>query len=332
MAISVKANATLSDLAELDPVHGQRDSIIDIDSRPSVHWSQQVPVRSFDPQALNDSFELLEIDFEAEEKLLVCQHSDRENPCYTPALLAEISGLFDRLHRGLSATDRESFPFRYLVWKSRTPGIWNLGGDLAMFVRLIETGDVEGLRDYAYACIGAVYRNYAKSDLPYLTIAVVQGDALGGGFEAVLSNDIVIAEKQCQFGLPEIMFNMFPGMGAYSILSRRLGAADARAMISSGRLYSAEELHELGLIDMVVPTGAGDAGLRSFLDRNRRRHRGLLSISRVSRRCEAISQAELIDVADIWVENAMGVSSSDLRRMQRLIKAQMRRYADIVPG
>ena len=59
-------------------------------------------------------------------------------------------------------------------------------------------------------------------DLPILTVALIQGDAVGGGFEAMLTDDIVIAEQGAKFGLPEILFNLFPGMGGYSFLRRKV--------------------------------------------------------------------------------------------------------------
>jgi len=49
--------------------------------------------------------------------------------------------------------------------------------------------------------------------LPLTTISLAQGDALGGGFEAALSCSVIIAERRARFGFPEVMFNLFPGMG-----------------------------------------------------------------------------------------------------------------------
>ncbi len=86
---------------------------------------------------------------------------------------------------------------------------------------------------------------------------MVHGDALGGGFETVLSCDVVIAERGAKFGLPEVLFNLFPGMGAYSLLCRRLDGARAQKLMLSGRIYTAEELEEMGLVDLVVEPGEG---------------------------------------------------------------------------
>ena len=185
---------------------------------------------------------------------------------------------------------------------------------------MIRAGAAEELRSYAYACVDAVYQNLTKMELPLLTIALVQGDALGGGFESALTNDVIIAERGSQMGLPEVLFNMFPGMGAYSLLCRRLDGVRAQQMILSGRLYEAPELEELGLVDLVVDQGDGPAAVREYLERNRRRHSTLLALSRVGQRCQPVTYEELIDVTDVWVETALGLDEADLRRMEHLVR------------
>ena len=107
------------------------------------------------------------------------------------------------------------------------PGVFNLGGDLDLFKQLIEARDRAGLLRYGRACIDVLYRNYIGHDLPVTTISLVQGECLGGGFEAALSSDVIIAEKSARFGFPEILFNLFPGMGAYSFLDRQIGQRGA---------------------------------------------------------------------------------------------------------
>jgi DSF synthase len=222
-------------------------------------------------------------------------------------------------------------PVRAVVWGSTFPGIWNLGGDLELFTRLIRAHAAKELRSYAYACIDAVYQNLTKMGLPLLTIGLVQGDALGGGFEHALTNDVIIAERDSKLGLPEVLFNLFPGMGAYSLLCRRLDGVRAQQLILSGRVYEAQELEELGLVDLVVAQGEGPAAVREYLERNRRRHGTLLALSRVRQRCQPVSYEELIDVTDIWVETALGLDEADLRRMEHLVRAQSRRHARTQP-
>src|SRR3546814_2073117 len=81
---------------------------------------------------------------------------------------------------------------------------------------------------------------------------------LGGGFEALMTFDVVVAERQARFGLPEILFGLFPGMGAYSILARRIGHVHAERMILGGKVYSAEEMYDMGLVHVIAETGEGE--------------------------------------------------------------------------
>jgi len=329
MAISKTA------LAELRawPQHGP----VSRGERPIDHQRlAPAPAGAFELAQIGRDLHELEVRFEADTGQLWCAFRHRERPCFTESLLDEIHRFQGRLKHALAGAgwigalapppERDA-PVRALIWHSSIPEMWNLGGDLCLFTHLIRQGAREALRRYAYACIDTVYQNWTKFDLPFLTVALVQGDALGGGFEAVLTNDIVVAERQSKFGLPEILFNMFPGMGAYSLLCRRLDGTRAEQMITSGRLYEADELAELGLIDLVVEPGEGVAAVREHLARHARRHAVLGALSRVRRRCQPIDYQELIDVTELWVDTALALDEADLRRMERLASAQHKRFA-----
>ena len=324
MAICKEAIPRLARSAGVDPIRTDDDQVACLAS----FRRGQRNAGSFDPQDLQNEFDELTIRFEADQAALWCYVNHSERPCFTRRLLDQIRALQRRLRHGLApAALGESMPVRTIVWGSTFPGIWNLGGDLALFTRLIRTGAEEELRQYAYTCVEAVYDNLTKMDLPVLTIGLVQGDALGGGFEHALTNDLIIAERGSRMGLPEVLFGLFPGMGAYSLLCRRLDAVRAQKLIVSGRLYGADELEELGLVDLIVDPGEGPAAVREYLERNRQRHGTLLALSRVRQRCQPVTYEELIDVTDVWVETAVGLDEADLRRMEHLARAQLRRHA-----
>jgi DSF synthase len=287
------------------------------------------PRQPIDLEALDDHYAEINLRFEADSGILWCHQQHRQRPCFSTDLLKEVVDLQNRLQRAFAGVARRHMPLRYLVWASDTPGIYNLGGDLRLFTQLIRAGDGDRLLEYAKACVDICYLNSISLDLPILTVALIQGDALGGGFEAALSNDLLVAERGCQLGLPEVLFNMFPGMGAYSFLCRRLDGARAKEMILSGRLYTAEELHEMGLIDLLVPPGEGKAALREHLDRKAHQHGVHSALARVARRCQPVSYDELIDVTEVWVETALALTEADLRRMERLAAAQERRRARV---
>ena len=102
-------------------------------------------------------------------------------------------------------------------------GVFNLGGDLALFREAIARHDRETLVAYGRNCVDNLYPWSRNCDLPLTTISLVQGEALGGGFECALSASVLIAEESSRMGFPEILFNLFPGMGAYSFLTRKVG-------------------------------------------------------------------------------------------------------------
>ena len=147
-----------------------------------------------------------------------------------------------------------------------------------------------------------LHHNYIGHGLPITTISLVQGECLGGGFEAALSSDIVVAERHARFGFPEILFNLFPGMGAYSFLDRRVGRRVTEELLSTGKIYSADDMLALGVIDCVVDTGQGEAEVAALIKRNSRSRNGLVGIAGARRRVNGITYQELMDVVHLWVD------------------------------
>lgn len=251
-------------------------------------------------------------------------------PSFTRELLRDIAEMQHGIRRLFADRAGEAEkPVNYYVLGSHAPGIYNLGGDLAHFAERIRAQDRSSLRRYGHVCVDAVYNNAVAFDTPVVTIALVQGDALGGGFECALAFDVIVAERSAKFGLPEILFNLFPGMGAYSFLSRRIGAVKAEQMIMSGRLYTAEELHGMGIVDVLAEDGQGEEAVHDYIAKNSRKHNAHRAIFQARRRVNPVTLDELRDVVDIWVEAALNLTEMDLKKMLRLTAAQERRVASV---
>jgi DSF synthase len=276
----------------------------------------------------SNAYETLDIDLDTERQVFWCRLKPLGRPCFSPELLRDVAAMQRSIGSLAQAGPRGADPaIRYFVCASAIPGIFNLGGDLGLFRQMIAAGNLDGLRHYGKAAVEAIHRSHVACDLPMVTIALVQGDALGGGFECALAHDLIVAERSAKFGLPEVLFNLFPGMGAYSFLSRRLGRVEAERMIMSGRIYTAEELHAVGLVDVVAPDGQGEDALLDYIDRNSRWHNAHSATYRARRRVDPVTLAELQDVVEVWAEAAMRLTDQDLRRMSRLTAAQDRRLA-----
>ncbi|HLI22512.1 MAG TPA: crotonase/enoyl-CoA hydratase family protein [Stellaceae bacterium] len=272
-------------------------------------------------------FAEFDLDYDPAEKVLFCYFDFAGKPCFTQAVLREAQEV-QRMVRGLfgDRADAEP-PLRYLVLGSRQPGVWNLGGDLALFATLIRDRDRASLRRYAHACCEIGYTNATGLgfDLPVISVALVQGDALGGGFEAALSSNLIVAERSAKFGLPEILFNLFPGMGAYTFLTRRVAPGVAERIIMSGELYSAEQLHAMGAVDVLAPDGQAVAAFYDFIGRGGKRYAALRALYRARRIVNTVTLEEMTRIADLWVEAALKLDESGLKRMLRLVAAQERR-------
>ena len=213
---------------------------------------------------------------------------------------------------------------KYLVLGSRFPGVYSLGGDLRLFAGFISAGDRDGLVRYGRDCVSILHNNLRRLELPVVTVALVQGDALGGGFEAALSFNVIVAEKGVKFGLPEIGFGLFPGMGAHSLLSRKVGLARAEEMMLTNRLYTAEEMHEMGLVHVLAERGAGEEAVRAYIAKNGRRQVGHRGIYHASSLANPVTLEELNAIVEVWADTALCLSDADLKFMRRLSEAQVR--------
>lgn len=268
------------------------------------------------------------LDFERRTYWAAMRPSTR--PIFSMGLLQDMLCMQESVREIINeGRDRPRQPIEYVVFGSSTPGIYNLGGDLAHFAERIRAGDRASMQAYAYACIDVIYGNAAAFHAPVVTIALVQGDALGGGLECALSFDLIVAEKSAKMGLPEVLFNLMPGMGAYSFLSRKIGIAAAEKLILSGKVYTAEELYQMGVVDILTEDGEGEIAVRSYIERNSRKHNAHTAMYRARRRVNPVTYEELRDIVDIWVEAALRLTEPDLRKMIRLTSAQDRRLAAV---
>jgi DSF synthase len=245
----------------------------------------------------------------------------RGRPSYNLDFLED----FHAWQRGIvAAFENRPHDLRFLLLGSRTPGVFNLGGDLDHFSAKIRARDRQALVEYGESCVRILHRNMNCLGLPMITIGLAQGDALGGGFESLLSFNVIIAERDAKFGFPENIFGLFPGMGAYSLVARRVGAAFAEEMMLSGRIYTAQEMKDAGLIHVLAEPGQGIAEARDFIQRCKRRHIGSRSVYQVGREVNPIPLAELNRIVQVWADACMQLRERDLKVMQRLVSAQDR--------
>ncbi|MTI63413.1 crotonase/enoyl-CoA hydratase family protein [Methylophaga sp.] len=246
-------------------------------------------------------------------------------PCFTPTLLNELTDYLSSVKKEMAGTNNQKYD--YLVVGSKVDGVFNLGGDLDLFMQLIEQRNRQALFSYAMHCVDILYDNMFHFGSDLTTVSLIQGDALGGGFEASLSSNIIIAERGVKMGLPEVLFNLFPGMGAYSLLSRKVGSRQAEEMILSGKLYTAEEMYEMGAVDILAEKGEGELALYRYISKAQKSPNTYKAMSRVKDICNPVSYEELSAIAGVWADAALELTSKDIKMMSRLVSRQSAKQA-----
>ena len=93
-------------------------------------------------------------------------------------------------------------------------------------------------------------------DLDRPVIAAVNGFALGGGTEIALACDFIYASENAKFGFPEVTLGIFPGFGGTQRLPRLIGKGNAKELILTGKMISAQEAFQMGIVNRVFPLGS----------------------------------------------------------------------------
>jgi len=237
----------------------------------------------------------------------------------TRSLLSRFRSVQSRLVKDYS----NNIPINYHVLSSDIPDIFSLGGDLEYFCSCARNDDREGLKKYARDSVNFVYSMATNYHLPITTIALVKGAAMGGGFEAALSANYLIAEEQAIFSFPETRFGLFPGMGAYTLLRQRVPAHIAEEIIYSSHEYTAKELHDMNVVDQLCKTGQGYKTTLQFIHERQHKHQGIHAMRQMVQQYSKIDKQELYAIVDHWVESVMALDDKQLRLIDVLSQTSL---------
>jgi enoyl-CoA hydratase/carnithine racemase len=131
-----------------------------------------------------------------------------------------------------------------VVWGGEK--VFAAGADVKMMVDM-SPADVKPMIESLQGVFNLV------EDIPTVTIAAINGYALGGGCELAMCADLRYAAEDARIGQPEILLGIIPGAGGTQRLPRLVGPARAKDLIYSGRHVKAEEAKQMGLVDRVLP-------------------------------------------------------------------------------
>jgi enoyl-CoA hydratase len=150
---------------------------------------------------------------------------------------------FDDLEAAIAQV-QEASP-RALIFRAEGDVV-SAGADVRVFDGLDAAG-ADALTARLMAC------SHAVEDLPFPTIAVAHGLCLTAALELSLACDLLWAGEGVHFGLVEAVVGITPLMGGTQRIAERAGAARAREFVMTGGLFTAETLHDWGVVNRVLP-------------------------------------------------------------------------------
>lgn len=159
--------------------------------------------------------------------------------------------IIDGLHAALDAADARG-DVAVLVITSARPGFFAAGAD----IKAMRDMDADAFTAYGDRLRSALDRIAAADRL---SIAAIEGLALGGGLELALACTLRVAGRDAQLGLPEVKLGLIPGAGGTQRLPRVVGRGRALDLMLTGRAVGAEEAAAMGLVDRLVDTGDAEA-------------------------------------------------------------------------
>jgi enoyl-CoA hydratase/carnithine racemase len=163
--------------------------------------------------------------------------------------------LIDGLHTGLDAAD--ALPAKVIVVSSALPGFFAAGAD----IKHMSSIDAASFGEYGDALRGALEH---LATHPAVSVAAVDGLALGGGLELAMACTMRVAGASAQLGLPEVKIGLVPGGGGTQRLPRLVGRGRALDIMLTGRQVDAEEALRIGLVDRLVPAGTALTAAREL--------------------------------------------------------------------
>ena len=191
----------------------------------------------------------------------------------------------DELHTVIHQIKHQSDIDALVVTGAR--GTFVAGADVKELLKIGEVGDTASALTPPHAA-QAAFAAIENLDMP--VIAAINGPALGGGNELLLSCAYVVAADQATFGQPEVNLNLLPGYGGTQRLTRKLqnrqgdeGVANALGIMLRGRPIDSDWAQRIGLVDEVVPVGS-ESALNRAMSRLREHFSGNSQISSVLNR------------------------------------------------
>ncbi len=201
------------------------------------------------PDANDD---LVQIDATADGVVFVTINRPRKKNAFDAATIAALHEAFETLH----GADRVR-----VVFIRGAAGTFSAGADLNWMRDAAGWSEADNRTD----AMGLARMLKALHDVPALTVAIVEGSAMGGGAGIVAACDMAVAVAGTRFAFSEVKLGLIPATIAPYVVEA-VGARRARQLFLTGNIFDADYAAHAGLIDMVLPEGSVDQFIEMLSD------------------------------------------------------------------
>ena len=269
-----------------------------------------------------DAFDGIDVWYALASATAVVSFETDEVPSCTLRVVRALHAAYD----AIAAAKERGVAIEQMILTSHVDGIFNMGGDLGLMASAARARDDAALQEYGRLTASLVHRTWNGLGVGITTIAAVDGDAFGGGCEAALSANVVIATARSRFAFPEVRFGLYPAMGATSLVGRRVSPAFATEWIISGRTLDARDAERSGVVDRVVFEKPEQCALR-LLRSHAASQRKLREVARLRRLQADFSSEEAERIVLQWAATVAAMPQRKLTQLERIVRAQKARMA-----
>lgn len=260
--------------------------------------------------------------YNTEFRALWCTFRSAKNPVFSLEFLKNIRDMQDNV-----AQFSHDYPAKkplYLIWASDNPHIFSLGLDLKYVHDLISKKDEIGLYKYLELCIDILYINIMKFDIkPLITISLIKGKTFGGGFEAALTSDVIIASENIRCGFPGIRYNLLPSIGLMNVLMQRYPKNIIEPLLLGNKAWlNSKELLQCGIVEKIVKDTDGHQAVHEKIRDLHEKHDIYAAIYHAKALSMQVKQQDLEEFKNLWVRSALNFKPDDLYKLGRIAEAQ----------
>lgn len=267
-----------------------------------------------------DKFDGINVRYDAASLTAVVSFETDEVPSCTLRVVRALHAAYD----AIAAAKERGVAIEQMILTSHVDGIFNMGGDLGLMATAARARDDAALQEYGRLTAALVHRTWNGLGVGMTTIAAVDGDAFGGGCEAALSANVVVATEKSRFAFPEVRFGLYPAMGATSLVGRRVSPAFATEWIISGRTLEAGLAERAGLVDRIVVEKPEQCALR-LLRNHASSRRKLREVARLRRLQAEYPFEEAERIVMQWATTVAAMPQRKLTQIERIVRAQKAR-------